>query len=425
MKVDVVDVDRVTKKIEVEVPADKITEITENIYGELKRQAKIKGFRPGKIPKSILTTYYKDYIEDELKRRVIEGTMSEVLSEANVKPVTEPIADFVEDGDRFVYTLLCEVFPDIEISSYKGVEVEVDAIRVTDDDIDKRIEQTKELYAEMIPREADSGARKGDFIIVKYKGYLDGRPMKDVYSEAYPLELGTSQLMPEFESAIYDMKKGEIKNVDVAFPDDYQLKDIAGKTLLFEIEIKDIREKRLPDLNDDFAKDVNFENVEKMKESLKAEIEKEKLNSRKQFISNKIMEMLASNIDIQVPKRLLAKHTEAMLEEAKTRFNTEHFTEEDLKAFQGNIRADFEKKAAERIKSDIILARIAEIEGIKLEDDDVHNRMKKIAEETKRPFDEVKGIYEKYDFIEGMKISIVQQKTMDFLMENANIKEKQ
>lgn len=425
MKVDVVDVDRVTKKIEVEVPADKITEITENIYGELKRQAKIKGFRPGKIPKSILTTYYKDYIEDELKRRVIEGTMSEVLSEANVKPVTEPIADFVEDGDRFVYTLLCEVFPDIEISSYKGVEVEVDAIRVTDDDIDKRIEQMKELYAEMIPREADSGARKGDFIIVKYKGYLDGRPMKDVYSEAYPLELGTSQLMPEFESAIYDMKKGEIKNVDVAFPDDYQLKDIAGKTLLFEIEIKDIREKRLPDLNDDFAKDVNFENVEKMKESLKAEIEKEKLNSRKQFISNKIMEMLASNIDIQVPKRLLAKHTEAMLEEAKTRFNTEHFTEEDLKAFQGNIRADFEKKAAERIKSDIILARIAEIEGIKLEDDDVHNRMKKIAEETKRPFDEVKGIYEKYDFIEGMKISIVQQKTMDFLMENANIKEKQ
>jgi len=425
MKVDVVDVDRVTKKIEVEVPADKITEITENIYGELKRQAKIKGFRPGKIPKSILTTYYKDYIEDELKRRVIEGTMSEVLSEANVKPVTEPIADFVEDGDRFVYTLLCEVFPDIEISSYKGVEVEVDAIRVTDDDIDKRIEQMKELYAEMIPREADSGARKGDFIIVKYKGYLDGRPMKDVYSEAYPLELGTSQLMPEFESAIYDMKKGEIKNVDVAFPDDYQLKDIAGKTLLFEIEIKDIREKRLPDLNDEFAKDVNFENVEKMKESLKAEIEKEKLNSRKQFISNKIMEMLASNIDIQVPKRLLAKHTEAMLEEAKTRFNTEHFTEEDLKAFQGNIRADFEKKAAERIKSDIILARIAEIEGIKLEDDDVHNRMKKIAEETKRPFDEVKGFYEKYDFIEGMKINIVQQKTMDFLMENANIKEKQ
>ena len=425
MKVDVVDVDRVTKKIEVEVPADKITEITENIYGELKRQAKIKGFRPGKIPKSILTTYYKDYIEDELKRRVIEGTMSEVLSEANVKPVTEPIADFVEDGDRFVYTLLCEVFPDIEISSYKGVEVEVDAIRVTDDDIDKRIEQMKELYAEMIPREADSGARKGDFVIVKYKGYLDGMPMKDVYSEAYPLELGTSQLMPEFESAIYDMKKGEIKNVDVAFPDDYQLKDIAGKTLLFEIEIKDIREKRLPDMNDEFAKDVNFENVEKMKESLKAEIEKEKLNSRKQFISNKIMEMLASNIDIQVPKRLLAKHTEAMLEEAKTRFNTEHFTEEDLKAFQGNIRADFEKRAAERIKSDIILARIAEIEGIKLEDDDVHNRMKKIAEETKRPFDEVKGNYEKYDFIEGMKISIVQQKTMDFLMENANIKEKQ
>jgi len=425
MKVEVVDVDRVTKKVEVEVPADKITELTENIYGELKKQAKIKGFRPGKIPRSILTTYYKDYIDDELKRRVIGDTMSRALSEVNVKPVTEPIVDFVEDEGRFAYTLLCDVLPEIEVPSYKGIEVEVDAIEVSDDDINKRIEQMKEMHAEMIPREADSGAQKGDFVIVKYKGYLDGRPVKDVYSEAYPLELGTSQLMPEFESAIYDMKKGEVKKVDIAFPDDYPNKDIAGKTLLFEIEIKDIREKRLPELNDEFAKDVNFENVETLKDNLREEIKNEKLNSRKQFISYKIMEALTNSTDIPIPKRLLEKHTEAMLEDAKTRFNTEHFSEDDLKAFRENIRADFEKKAEERIKSDIILAKIAEIEGIKLEDDDVQNRMKKIAEETKRPFDEVKGFYEKYDLIEGMKMNIVQQKTMDFLMENANIKEKQ
>lgn len=423
MKVEVVDVDRVTKKIEVEVPAEKINELTEAIYGELRKQAKIKGFRPGKIPISILKTYYKDYIDDELKRRVIGSTMSNALTEINVKPVTEPIADFVEEEGRFAYTLLCEVLPEIEMPQYKGIEVEVDAINVTDEDINKRIEQMREMHAEMIAREGDTGAQKGDFVIVKYKGYYNGVPVKDVFSEAYPLELGTSQLMPEFESALYDMKTGETKKVDIAFPEDYPNKEIAGKTLLFEIEIKDIREKKLPEVNDEFAKDVNFENMEALKESLKAEIEKEKQNSRKQFISHKIMETLTNSIDIPVPKRLLEKRTEAMLEDAKTRFNTEHFSEEDLQAFQGNLRADFEKKAEERIKSDIILTKIAEIESIKLEDDDVQNRMKKIAEETKRPYDEVKGFYEKYDLIEGMKMSIIQEKTIELLMNNANIKE--
>jgi trigger factor len=230
--------------------------------------------------------------------------------------------------------------------------------------------------------------------------------------------------MPEFENALYNMKAGETREVNIDFPEDYPNKEIAKKTVLFKIELRDVREKRLPELNDEFAKDINFENLEKLREDLKGEIEKEKYNSRKQFVSQKIVETLINGIDIQVPKRLLEKRTEAMLEDAKTRFNTERFTEEELQAFQGNFRKDFEKKAEERIKSDIILAKIAETETIKLEEDDVHNRIKKISEETKRPYDDVKAFYEKYDLIDSMINSIIQEKTIDFLRDNATVKEK-
>ncbi|MCX5817091.1 MAG: trigger factor [Proteobacteria bacterium] len=424
MKVEVVDIDRVTKKVEVVVPGEQVTEISEKIYEELKKKAKIKGFRPGKTPRSILATYYKEYIEDELKKRVIETTMPGALSEVRVSPVTEPVADFIEEEGRFGYTLLCEVLPEIELPSYKGIEVEVDAIHVTDEEINTRIESMRGMHAEMITRESGAGAQKGDFIIIKYQGYMNGKPVKDIATEAYPLELGTSQLMPEFESALYDMKAGETKEINIDFPEDYPNKDIANKTVLFKVEIKDVREKRLPEVNDEFAKDINFENMEKLREGLKGEIEKEKHNSRRQLVSQKITETLISGVDIPVPKRLLEKRTEAMMEDAKMRFNTEKFTEEELQAFQSNFKKDFEKKAEERIKADIILAKIAEMETIKLEDDDVHNRMKKIAEETKRPYDDVKGFYEKYDLIESMKNSIMQEKTIDFLRDNATIKEK-
>ncbi len=424
MKVEAVDIDRVTKKVEVLVPDEQVTEISEKIYEELKKKAKIKGFRPGKVPRSILTTYYKDYIDDELKKRVIETTMPEALAKVNVSPVTEPVADFIEEEGRFGYTLLCEVLPEIELPSYKGIEIEVDVINVTDEEINTRIESMRGMHAEMITRESDAGAQKGDFLIIKYQGYMNGKPVKDIATEAYPIELGTSQLMPEFENSLYDMKAGETKEINIDFPEDYPNKEIAGKTVLFEVEVKDIREKRLPEVNDEFAKDINFENMEKMRESLKGEIEKEKRNSRKQLISQKLIETLISGVDIPVPKRLLEKRTEAMIEDAKMRFDTSKFTEDELQVFQDNFRKDFEKKAEERIKSDTILAKIAEIETIKLEDDDVHNRMKKIAEETKRPYDDVKGFYEKYDLIDSIKNSIMQEKTIDFLRDNATIKEK-
>jgi len=425
MNVEVENLDKVRKKVQILLPEEKISEIRESIYEELKKKAKIKGFRPGKVPKSIITSYYKDYIDEEVQTRMVQSTMGEALSTAKVDPLTEPILNFVNEDDRHGYELECEVVPEIELPSYKGVEVEVEPINITDDDVEKRIDGLQHMHAEMMTRENNAVAQKGDFIIIKYQGYLNGKPVKDVGTEYYPVELGSANLFPEFENGLIGMKAGEEKEISITFPDDYPDKDIATKTMQFKVLVKEIKEKRLPEVNDEFAKDLNFENIAAMKAGLKEEIGKEKDTAQKRDIAQKIMEILLKSTDIPVPKRFLDKRVQGMIEEAKNRFKADRMTEEEERNLAENLRKDFEPRAEERIKGEIILKKIAETESITVDDTEVHERMKRMAEDTRRNYEEIERFYREYNMMDSLKASIVEEKTLNFLRDNSVVKVKQ
>ena len=425
MNVEVENLDKVRKKVQVILPEEKIAELRESIYEELKKKAKIKGFRPGKVPKSIITTYYKDHIDEELQTRMVQSTMGEALLTAKVDPITEPIVNFIDEDGRHGYELECEVIPEIELPSYKGVEVEVDAINITDEDVEKRIDGLQHMHAEMISRESDAGAQKGDFVVIKYQGYINGKPVKGVGTEYYPVELGSANLMPEFETALIGMKTGEEKEVEITFTDDYPDKDVASKAMQFQVHVKEIKEKRLPEINDEFAKDLNFENIEVMKVGLREEIGKEKETARKRDIAQKIMEILTKSIDIPVPKRLLDKRVHAMIDDAMNRFQSDKMTEEEQRNLEGNLIKDFEPRAEERIKGEIILKKIAETESITVDDNEIHERMKKMAEDSRRSYDEIEKFYREYNMMDSLRASIVEEKTLNFLRDEAVVKEKQ
>jgi len=425
MNVEVEALDKARKKIQVILPEEKIAELRESIYEELKKKAKIKGFRPGKVPKSIITTYYKDHIDEELQTRMVRSTMGEALLTAKVDPITEPIVNFIDEDGRHGYELECEVIPEIELPSYKGVEVEVDAINITDEDVEKRIDGLQHMHAEMISRESDAEAQKGDFVVIKYQGYMNGKPVKGIGTEYYPLELGSANLMPEFETALIGMKPGEEKEVEITFPDDYPDKDVASKAMQFQVHVKEIKEKRLPEINDEFAKDLNFENIEVMKVGLREEIGKEKEIARKRDIAQKIMETLTKSIDIPVPKRLLDKRVHGMIDDAMNRFQSDKMTEEEQRNLEGNLIKDFEPRAEERIKGEIILKKIAETESITVDDNEIHERMKKMAEDSRRSYEEIEKFYREYNMMDSLGASIVEEKTLNFLRDEAVVKEKQ
>ena len=426
MKVEVTTIDQVRKKVEVILPEETVKELENGIYDELKKQAKIKGFRPGKTPKSIIAAYYKDYIDEELRKRMVQATMGEALATAKVTPVTEPFVDFVESDGQHGYTLECEVEPEFEIPEYKGIDIEVAKVVVSDEELNQRLEGIRNMHAEMLMKEGDSGAVKGDFVIVKYQGYIDGKPEKEIATEGYPLELGTTTLLPDFEAAIIGMKAGEEKDVTINFPEDYPDASIASKTIVFHVTIKEIREKRLPELNDEFAKDLSFDTLEAMKASITQEMVKEKEVAENRNIHQQITKALVSRVDIPVPERYLEKRTEAMIEEAKSRFRGQgQIGPEEDKALEENMRKEFGPRTEERIKAEMIIAKIAEKEGIQVSEEEVTEKIKKFAEDARRPYSEVQGFYQQYNLMGGLRQGIMEEKTVELIRSNAVVKEKE
>jgi trigger factor len=424
MKVQVETLDSVRKKVEVLLPVETVDEIRETIYEEVKKNAKIKGFRPGKIPKTIITQYYKDYIDEEVKKKMVENTMFDALLEAKVEPIMEPHVDFLEKEGEHGYVLECEVLPEIELPEYKGIEVEVETVKVTDEDVDKRIEGLQQMHAEIIAKEPDAAAEQNDFVIIKYQGYHNGEPVKEVVAESYPVELGNAMLMPEFEKGLIGMKANEEKDIELVFPEDYPDKSIASKTLIFKVTMKDVKQKRLPQINDEFAKDVSYENMDALKEGVKGELIKEKEGVRDREITQKIMETLLKDMTVPVPKRLLEKRLQGMLEEAMSRYQTGKFTAEEKQSIETRMRAEFGKKAEDRLRAEIVLARVAEKEGIKADASDVEDRIKMIAEDAKKTYNEIRSVYEQYNLIGGLKSAIIEEKAVNLLRDNAVIKEK-
>ena len=424
MKVQVEALDGARRKIEVLLDEETLAGLREFIFEEVRKGAKLKGFRPGKAPKSIIMQYYKDYIDDEAKKKMVENTMLAALQEAKVNPIIEPSVEFIEKDGQQGYILECEVLPEIELPQYKGVEVEVAPTVVADADIEKRVEGLLDMHAEVVAKPADSAAELGNFVVVKYQGYLNGEPLKEVAAETYPVELGNSMLMADFENGILGMKENEEKEVNINFPEDYPDKTIAGKEVLFKITMKEVKQKRLPELNDDFSKDLGYENVDALRQAVNGELIKEKQEFMNREATQKILEAIMKDLDIPIPKRLLEKRIEGMVEDTKSRYQADRFSAEEMASLEQRMRADFGKRAEDRLKAEIVLARIAEKEQIVADDLEVEDRLKKIAEEANKSYNDIWTLYNRYNLMGGLKSTIIEEKTVTFLKDNAVIKEK-
>ncbi|HEX2965991.1 MAG TPA: trigger factor [Syntrophorhabdaceae bacterium] len=424
MKVQVETLDGVRKKVEVLLPAEMVGDIREGIYEEVKKHAKIKGFRQGKIPKSIIIQYYKDYIDDEVKKKMVENTMFAALAEVNIDPLLEPRVDFIEKNGEQGYALECEVLPDIEIPEYRGITIEVEPVSVSDEDVARRTEGMQQMHAEIVAKPSDSSVEQNDFVIMKYQGYLNGEPVKEVNADAYPVELGNSMLMPEFESGLLGMKMGEEKDITITFPEDYPDKKIASKTLIFKVSVKEIKKKRLPQINDEFAKDLSYENMDALKQGIRDELIKEKTGVREREITQKIVDALLKDLEVPVPQRLLEKRLQGMIEETMSRYQQNRLSADEMSAIEARMKAEFGKRTEDRLRAEIVLARIAQKEGIKAEDAEVDERLKKIAEEANKTYDEIRSVYVQYNLMNGLKSAIIEEKTVNLLRDNAIIKEK-
>ena len=424
MKANVEEISSIKKKVSIEISEDQVNKEVESFYKDLGKKAKIKGFRPGKVPRDILERYFKDYVKAEVIQKLIEETYPQALSETDLHPVSPPVIDpgGFEDGKPFQYSAMIEVKPDIQLEEYTGLKIEGKKEEVKDEEVEERLKALQNLHANLKTISEARPIQTGDYVIVDYEARLGGKPLEGGKAIDFTVEVGSGQFIPAFEEKLIGLKPEEEKEIEVSFPEDYGYQKWAGKTISFHVKIKEIKEKILPPLDDEFAKDLgDYSSFEELKVKLKGEIEKENELALERQLKDQVVDQLLEINPFDVPESLVGEQAKAMVSDTKLRLAAQGVALKKLGVSEEKLQEDYKAMAQKQVRTFLILEKIAGAEGIAVTDEEADDRLREMSERMHQKFDVVKRYYEKNGLLPEVKAGIIRDKTLNFLLEKANI----
>ncbi len=422
MEVVVEEVSALTKKLTITLPEKDVQKKLKKAYDKLQRESKMKGFRRGKVPRSIIVKSYKHEVEAEIGEKLVQESYFDAVEQENIDPVVHPDISaprFKEDG-TFEYVANVDIRPEFELGEYKGLEVEEISSEVSDAAVEVEIE---ELRRSMAPLKtvADRAIAEGDVIVVDFEGFHNGKAMKEVKNDNYSVDVGSGKLSPEFEEKLVAMNSGEEANHEVDFPANYANPVLAGKKIEFRVKVKEVKERVLPELNDEFAKDVDqaYETFADLQNAIREQLQEQKESKAEGDLTDRIMLKLLENHEFEVPERLvryeveeMIKNTEKSLEESGMDLESAGINREEL--------AERSRETAEkRVRGDFVLKKIADVEDIKVKDEDMDRAFKRIGDQYNMPVAQVKEYFGSRDDLLPFMNEILNEKILTFLRENA------
>ena len=408
----------------VEVPEDQVIKEVDSFYRELNKKAKIKGFRPGKVPRNILERHFKDYVKTEVIQKLIQESYAQALSEAKLHPVSTPLIDpgEIEGGKPFQYVATVETKPEIKLEGYIGLKIEGKKEGVKDEEVEERLKNLQNLHSQLKAISSPRPIQTGDFVILDYEATLEGKPLDEGKATDFTVEVGSGRFIPDLEERLVGLNPEEEKEVAVSFPEDYGYKKWAGKTISFHVKIKEIKEKVLPPLDDEFAKDLgDYSSLEDLRFKLREEIEKERKLILERQLKDQMVEQLLQSNAFEVPESLVEEQTRTMVSDTKMRLATQGVDFKNLGLSEEKLQGDYREMAQKQVRTFLILERIADQEGITVTDGEAEDRVREISERIHQKFDVVKRYYEKNGLIPEVKAGIMSEKTLNFLLEKANV----
>ena len=410
------------KQIEVTIPADTIVSELEKFYLDLKKSIKINGFRPGKVPRAVLERFYKKEIETEVVSKLINETYESAVKEKNLFPVAPPIIDNpkFEPKKDFTYTARVEVAPTIELKGdYIGLEVEQEKLEVSEEDVDKYLEEIRAYHAQLKVAEEERSIRSGDFVVIDFSGIIDGQSFKGGKVQDRLIEIKPESFLPGFTNQLIGLRPGVSREIIVTLPEDYEQKEIAGKTITFDVSIKEIKEKITPLLDDNFARDVGeFETLTALKVHLKKELtHREEERIRNTLYTNLLQKILENN-PFEVPPSLVEKQTEYLIFQARSKMTRQGVKIDSSTMINRELKEAYRPIASFQIKRSFLLADIAKREGIEVEPPEIKAYLKT---RSSAPDGDLEQQVEE-EHKNHIKAKVLEDKTLAFLVEKAKIK---
>lgn len=421
MKSTIEDVSSVKKKLHIQVAPDTIAQEMVKAVADAAKKAKIPGFRPGKAPKAVVERHYAAEIETEVMNKLITDSYLQALQEHNLNPVDVPSITNISPFDKAAplnYTAVVEVRPNIELGVYDGIEVKEESVAVSDEELNQTIDRLRDMYAQLEVVE-DRPLEKNDTAIIDFEGSRDGKTLEGAKAADYMLSLGSDSLIPGFEEQLVGMKRGETRTLNVTFPADYSNKELAGKDAQFVVSLKEIKKKVLPELNDEFAKDIgNNKSVDELKEGIKKDIEIRKKNELASSQREALLSKLVDAHTFDVPGGMVERELQSMARSQATRLARRGV---DVNSFDyAKFREENKDLAEKRVKGILLLDVIAEKEKLDVTDDEVSSAIAVMARSAGKTVAEVKKYYESLEGgLDNMKSSLAREKTLSLLLSRA------
>ncbi|UOQ86187.1 trigger factor [Gracilibacillus salinarum] len=412
----------------VEVDADKFDSALDQAFKKVVKQVQVPGFRKGKMPRGMfekrfgVESLYQDAVDI-----ILPGEYSNAIEETGIEPVDQPEVDVeqIEKGKNLIFTAKVTVKPEVKLGDYKGLEVEEQNTEVTDEDVDAEIQKQQEQQAELVVKEEGEIA-EGDTAVIDFEGFVDGEAFEGGQAENHSLEIGSGQFIPGFEEQLIGKKAGEETEVTVTFPEEYHAENLAGKEATFKVTVHEIKAKELPELDDEFAKDVDeeVETLDELKDKTKKRLQEQRENEADANKRESLIQQASDNAEVEIPEAMVQSELDRMLQEFEQRLQMQGMTLDMYFQFSGQdeeaLKAQMQEDAGKRVKTNLTLEAISQAENVEVTDEDVDKELEQMASAYNMEIDQIKQAL-------GGNTAALQddlkfKKAIDVLVDNAKVK---
>ena len=423
MKVDIEEISSTKRALRIELPPQSLLEKLEVVYLHLAKKARLPGFRPGKIPRDVLRSRFKEEAKREALQELVPESYSQALKEANLSPVCEPSLDEVvcEEGEPFSYRATFDVKPELQLSGYTGVEVHKEKVEATDAEVDRALEYLRDRAAEYVPMDGWPALQE-DLLVVDYEGFAGGKPLKGVSGQNASILLGAHQFLPEFEAQLHGLKKGEIKEFSLEFPNDYGRRELAGKRVLFRVTVKEVKKKQVPPLDNDFARSASAcEDVSELREKVRQDLLAHKELEHVGRLKSQILEKLRAAHPFDPPESLVDAEVEAILADLKRDGAGQRTT--PIRSEDEATRTRAKDLALKRVRNSLLLEAVAKQEALAVSEEELQSEIELTAAALNQKPEAFRKLLEREGRIETIRMQVLERKALDLLYERAKVVE--
>lgn len=424
----------ITRKLTITVPAEKLASKFEKELALAQRKANLKGFRPGHVPLQLVREHYGPDVRAQVLRNAVDESYYEAIQEHGLKPIGQPKIEPKDgsfaalEGQDLTYFATIEVLPEIQVKNYTGLSLKKEKSEVEDKEVDEMVKGLLDQHAEVISLTEERPVAQGDFVDFHFDGGLlqeDGSVSPQPGMKGTRMvEIGSHSLIPGFEDEMVGTKKGETKVFKIKLPDEYDDKNLAGKEAQFTISINEIKEKKLPTLDDDFAKEAGYESLLDLKTKAREALVKSKKQDVERKIRSDLLQAIIDKNPIDVPTALIQAQTRAIAQEFASDLKSRGMNEQTIQAIIAQELTALTQRAENQVRAGLILEAISKQEKITLSPDDVDEELKKMAEEAKMDIAKLREFYQTNpNRKESFEFRLLEDRTIRFLLDQAKIKE--